>query len=517
MSIPTSLHAAKELLRVKTSGNEYVELVHVATNEDPWGPTGTQMEDVCRAFARGSVDIMEEIKLRLKHRDKSWRSCYKTLLLLDYLARNVPESGLPAVCTVLPTVRLISQTFYYTGSKGTDHGLSVRERAKKLCELLSDGAMLREEREKAALTRSKLAGSASAEGGYASTRYQGFSRSSPPPPSSYSYDRPSYQARTREEQERYDMELAARMQREEESRAGISVVEAERMYNQQSRGQSSTVTQAAYNSDLELARRLEEEEQQRRATHNKESSTPAQNAPTTQTSKTPTANTTTTTTEAPPPKAEPPKPDVLDDLFAPAPTPAPVNSNPQQPSWSSSAPVQQTQTQAAVDPFDAFLDTRLQQQQQQQQQQNMFGAFQTAPTAQPQQLGTAPTGMWYGTPQVPQQQSTQGQIGGWSSGAPMQQPYGAMPQQGYWGAPPGNGGQFPPAGAPQAPFTAGGNNFQGYAPFTNAPTMATTNNTSNSVNPMEQQMAQFSGHFGGQGQYSAKSLDSLMAERRAGQ
>ncbi|KAH9586504.1 ENTH domain [Trypanosoma melophagium] len=512
MNIPTSIHAAKELLRVKTSGNEYVELVHVATNEEPWGPTGTQMEDVCRAFPRGSVDIMEEIKLRLKHRDKSWRSCYKTLLLLDYLARNVSESGLPAVCSVLPTVRLISQTFYYTGSKGTDHGLSVRERAKKLCELLSDGAVLREEREKAALTRSKLSGPASAEGGYASTRYQGFSRSSPPPPTSYSYDRPAYHAHTREEQERYDMELAARMQREEESRAGISAAEAERMYNQHVRGQSSTLSQAAHDSDLKLARRLEEEEQQRRASRNMGSTTTAQSAPVVQT-----PETSVTPPESPPVKVEPPKPNLLDDLFAPTPVPAPAsvpaNSNAQQPSWPSNAPVQRAQAQAPADPFDDFLNTRLQQQQQQQQQQQpqiqpqqqqqqdaIFGAFQTATATQPQQLGTAPTGMWYGTAQVSQQPPTQGQVGGWSSGAPMQQSYGGMPSQGYWGA-------------TQAPFVAGGNNFQGYSPFTNP----TTTSSSNSVNPMEQQMAQFAGHFAGQPQPPAKTLDSLMAERRTGQ
>ncbi|ESL06068.1 epsin [Trypanosoma rangeli SC58] len=358
MNIPTSIHAARELIRVKASGNEFVLLVHEATNWEPWGPTGTQMDEVCRAFSRGSVDIMEEIKLRLKNRDKSWRPCYKSLLLLDHLARNVPESGLPAVCSVIPMLRTISQSFYYTGSKGTDHGLSVRERAKRLCDLLSDSALLREEREKAALTRFKLSGASGSGGGdYSASRYQGYSRNTLPssdlPPSAYELH--THATRTKEEQERNDMELATRLQREEEMRAGMSAADVEQMFHRQLPRQHASVAQAARDSDHEIARRLQEEEQKRQERHTSEALRPAQGTSTRTPAKPPSPK---TAAPAPKPEHEPPKKDFLDDLFAPAPVMTTTTSA-QQPTWTNSAPLQQ-QTLASVDPFDAFLDARIQ-------------------------------------------------------------------------------------------------------------------------------------------------------------
>ena len=78
------LHQVKEALRVKMANNEYITLVHDATNEDPWGPTGPQMDDIARVFHNGHDEIMEELTLRLKHRKESWRMCYKSMLVLDH-------------------------------------------------------------------------------------------------------------------------------------------------------------------------------------------------------------------------------------------------------------------------------------------------------------------------------------------------------------------------------------------------------------------------------------------------
>ncbi|RNF18683.1 epsin [Trypanosoma conorhini] len=520
MSIPTSLHAARELFRVKASGNEFVLLVHAATNEEPWGPTGTQMDEVCRAFARGSFEIMDEIKLRLKNRDKSWRPCYKSLLLLDHLARNVPESGLPAICSVIPMLRNISQTFYYTGRKGTDHGLSVRERAKKLCDLLSDGAVLREEREKAALTRFKLSGASGGGvggGGHSNSRYQGYSSSMLPPsallPSAY--ETQTQPTRTKEEQERYDMELAARLQREEEMRAGMSAVDVERMFNRQVPRQAEPVAQAARNSDLELARRLQEEEDQK--LHGRRvsaSSSPAQGTSTGASAMPPSP---TPATPSPKPEPQPPKKDVLDDLFAPAPltttTTTTTNASAQQPGWANSAPLQQ-QPPTSADPFDAFLDTRIQQQQQQQYpQQVAYGSFPPS-MAPPQQFsgmmaGGGGGGGWNGAPQPSMTMPADGRGTGWSSGAPAQPSFGGLPTQASWGAPSATGNVYAPTGAQGVPLAANGtNNTQGWASFTSAG--AAANNTSS----MEEQMAHFSGQVSGHPQPSAKSLNALMAERR---
>ncbi|RNF10051.1 epsin [Trypanosoma rangeli] len=509
MSIPTSIHAARELIRVKASGNEFVLLVHGATNWEPWGPTGTQMDEVSRAFSRGSVDIMEEIKLRLKNRDKSWRPCYKSLLLLDHLARNVPESGLPAVCSVIPTLRTISQSFYYTGSKGTDHGLSVRERAKKLCDLLSDSALLREEREKAALTRFKLSG-ASGSGGsdHTASRYQGYSRSTLPSSDSlpHEYELHTHATRTKEEQERYDMELAARLQREEEMRAGMSAADVERMFHRHLPRQPASVAQAARNSDLEVARRLqEEEEQKRQARRTSETLPPAQGTSTGTPAKPPSPK---TVAPAPKPEPEPPKKDLLDDLFAPAPVMTTTTSA-QQPTWTNGAPIQQ-QTLASVDPFDAFLDTRIQQQQQQQQM--TYGAFSPS-TVPPQQhtgmMEGGGTGGWSGVTQPSMMMPAYERGADWSTAPSTQPSYGGMPAQASWGVPSSAGNAHASAGMQGTPFAANGNaNMQGWAPFTSASPGG--NNTS----LMEEQMAHFAGQASARPQQPAKSLDALMAERR---
>ncbi|ESL05499.1 epsin [Trypanosoma rangeli SC58] len=510
MNIPTSIHAARELIRVKASGNEFVLLVHEATNWEPWGPTGTQMDEVCRAFSRGSVDIMEEIKLRLKNRDKSWRPCYKSLLLLDHLARNVPESGLPAVCSVIPMLRTISQSFYYTGSKGTDHGLSVRERAKRLCDLLSDSALLREEREKAALTRFKLSGASGSGGGdYSASRYQGYSRNTLPssdlPPSAYELH--THATRTKEEQERNDMELATRLQREEEMRAGMSAADVEQMFHRQLPRQHASVAQAARDSDHEIARRLQEEEQKRQERHTSEALRPAQGTSTRTPAKPPSPK---TAAPAPKPEHEPPKKDFLDDLFAPAPVMTTTTSA-QQPTWTNSAPLQQ-QTLASVDPFDAFLDARIQQQQQQQQQQMAYGAFSSSMVPPQQHTGMMEgggAGGWNGVTQPSMMMPADGRGADWSTGFPTQPSYGGMPAQASWGVPSPAGNVHASAGMQGTPFAANGNgNMQGWAPFTTAG--AGANNTS----LMEEQMAHFAGQASARPQQPAKSLDALMAERR---
>jgi epsin len=222
------LHQVKEALRVKMAGNVYITLIHEATNEDPWGPTGQQMDEVTRNFHSGHEEIMEELSLRLKQRKDSWRSCYKSLLVIDHLARNVHQSLLPVISVLVPTLKSISQSFT-CNEKGVDRGLSVRERSRKLVELLTDINLLQDERQKANATRQKVAGGpisvGSADVPHASPsggRNQAYD----------SYDAAPSQFRNtavataggravslREEQERRDMELAARLQNEEDRRA----------------------------------------------------------------------------------------------------------------------------------------------------------------------------------------------------------------------------------------------------------------------------------------------------------
>ncbi|CCW63423.1 unnamed protein product [Phytomonas sp. EM1] len=335
MDISKKLWAAKEWARVKAGGDEFVTLVHEATNEDKWGPTGKQMEDVCRAFPRGATEIMDEIVRRLKHRDKLWRSCYKALLLLDYLARNLSDSYLPEICALVPLLRTISQSFYYTSGKGIDHGISVRERAKNLADLLSDGLLLRQEREKSAQTKAKLAQNMPNGntlrmygGGRYEESYGGQSRPYSTggrggytgyDPCRDNFNRSPQVLRTKSEQELFDLQMAMRLQREEERLSGMSASQIEKMYykgnpNFQSEGPSNQGQ--SYSKDYELACRLQEEEH-RKAESQETSLRDVDTKPAP-----PAAATASKPTDKPgPTNPAPPavnQSNILDDLFAPS-------------------------------------------------------------------------------------------------------------------------------------------------------------------------------------------------------
>ncbi|KAG8343738.1 ENTH domain [Trypanosoma vivax] len=511
----TSFHAAKEFLRVKASGSEFVQLVHDATSEEPWGPTGAQMDDICLAFPRGASKIMDEINLRLKNREKSWRACYKSLLVIDHLARNISDSDLPALRSVLPTVQLISQTFYYTGRSGTDHGLSVRERARKLCDLLSDTNVLRDERRKAMATRNKLSISSAGcgpFGGQSASCNDGFSSGNG---SSHNFSTRigTNFSRSREEQEREDMELAAKLQREEELRSGVTVADVERTFHQDKGRTGSTVKTSTVDADAILARRLQEEEERLRYAQNTVGKAEA----------TSTLNTNCArASETNRPKNEAPKADLLEDLFAPAASAPPASSE------SLKQPASHTQQQATTDIF-AFTNASAPQQQffgQQQPEQQQFQGMQPAVAGFPQMgippqqypivgaaqgwgMGAPPPSQLAqhpGMPQVPAQGQTTawfgpGQPQAWSGGM---QPHGAM------AAPPGNSGTFGPF-ATQVPAPLGA------VPDSRSATLQSGGgNASHTMNTMEQQIAQFSGNFSGQASKPPMSLDGLMAERRGG-
>jgi epsin len=500
MNFTQQLWSVKEWGRVMATGSEYVSIVHEATNEEKWGPTGAQMEAVCNAYPRGGQEILNELRSRLRNRDKAWRPCYKSLLVLDYLARNVADRYLPEICALVPLLRTISTSFYYTNPKGIDHGVSVRERARKLAELLSDGLQLREERVVAAQTREKLAHNASDGGGpqnngayggasydrygtgynsgydrysgrdrYGGSggererdRYGGRSggggydsyRPSPSPGNTYAQTASS-QPRSKEEQERYDMEIALRMQRDEERRAGVSAEQLEEMYASKARQRKNDEQRqkAATDDDESLARRLQEEEENRarregRSLPTLRSDSQVQKAPSPAPAKAASPPASAPAPEPAKPQPQPqPQANVLDDLFAPAPV----------------AP-QPAAAAKPADPFDAFLDSRSSQppqpqapsnpwgqpmqSQPPQQQSNPWGQPQSLPPPQQQQAPSnpwgqpmqsqplppqpqAPSNPWgQPQPQPPQQQSNP-----WGQPQPSGSNWGQPPQQNQWNQP----------------------------------------------------------------------------------
>ena len=74
----------------------WIEIFQVrdATNDDPWGPSGVQMQEVAsftftyEAFPEAMGMLWKRL---LQDNRTNWRRTYKSLLLLDYLIKNGSE------------------------------------------------------------------------------------------------------------------------------------------------------------------------------------------------------------------------------------------------------------------------------------------------------------------------------------------------------------------------------------------------------------------------------------------
>eukprot|EP01120_Amphizonella_sp_Union-15-10_P001816 TRINITY_DN11959_c0_g1_i1.p1 TRINITY_DN11959_c0_g1~~TRINITY_DN11959_c0_g1_i1.p1 ORF type:complete len:504 (-),score=99.93 TRINITY_DN11959_c0_g1_i1:65-1357(-) len=87
---------------------------------------------------------------------KFWKHIYKSLLLLDNLLRNGSERIIGECRTRIMEIKALSE-FHYI-DEGKDVGLSVRERAKIIIDLLHDEKRLKDERKKASINRDKWVG-----------------------------------------------------------------------------------------------------------------------------------------------------------------------------------------------------------------------------------------------------------------------------------------------------------------------------------------------------------------------
>lgn len=143
-------------------------LVRQATNDEKWGPSGSlmlQIADMTHQFQHLPY-ISQALWDRLSERrdGRNWRTVYKALLLLDYVLKNGSEQF---VNEARQHSRLVSDLsrFNYVDSEGVDRGISVRERAKIVYELIHDTKTLREERKKAKANRGKFTTSISSNSG----------------------------------------------------------------------------------------------------------------------------------------------------------------------------------------------------------------------------------------------------------------------------------------------------------------------------------------------------------------
>ncbi|GJE94092.1 ENTH-domain-containing protein [Phanerochaete sordida] len=185
----TLQHFGKGVVRVAknyTKGYSDVQAkVRDATSNDPWGPSGTQMNELAQLTYNQNdfVEIMEMLDKRLNDKGKNWRHVFKSLTVLDYLLHAGSENVVIYFRDNLYLVKTLKE-FQFVDEYGKDQGANVRQKAKDITNLLTDEARLRQERRSRAHMRDRMVGgsrrSADIEGEEENENVRRRSRSAPP-------------------------------------------------------------------------------------------------------------------------------------------------------------------------------------------------------------------------------------------------------------------------------------------------------------------------------------------------
>ncbi|KAJ7136156.1 hypothetical protein C8R44DRAFT_729645 [Mycena epipterygia] len=139
--------------------------VRDATSNDPWGPSGTQMNEIAQmTYNQGDfVEIMEMLDKRLNDKGKNWRHVFKSLTLLDYLLHQGSENVIIYFKDNLYVIKTLKE-FQYVDEDGKDQGGNVRAKAKDITSLLQDEGRLRTERRARASMRERMVKGAGEDG-----------------------------------------------------------------------------------------------------------------------------------------------------------------------------------------------------------------------------------------------------------------------------------------------------------------------------------------------------------------
>ncbi|KIJ67318.1 hypothetical protein HYDPIDRAFT_108035 [Hydnomerulius pinastri MD-312] len=154
-------HFGKGALRVAknyTKGYSDTQAkVRDATSNDPWGPSGTQMNEIAQMSYNQNdfVEIMEMLDKRLNDKGKNWRHVFKSLTVLDYLLHAGSENVVLYFRDNIYIIKTLKE-FQYVDEDGKDCGANVRQKAKDISNLLSDAGRLREERRSRAHMRDRM-------------------------------------------------------------------------------------------------------------------------------------------------------------------------------------------------------------------------------------------------------------------------------------------------------------------------------------------------------------------------
>ncbi|KAI6001930.1 ENTH-domain-containing protein [Pisolithus albus] len=101
--------------------------VRDATSNDPWGPSGTQMNELAQLTYNQSdfVEIMEMLDKRLNDKGKNWRHVFKSLTVLDYLLHAGSENVVLYFKDNLYVIKTLKE-FQYIDEDGKDCGANNR-------------------------------------------------------------------------------------------------------------------------------------------------------------------------------------------------------------------------------------------------------------------------------------------------------------------------------------------------------------------------------------------------------
>ncbi|CAI0441435.1 unnamed protein product [Linum tenue] len=130
-----------------------------ATNDEPWGPHGTALQEISmatRKFTECQM-IMNVLWTRLGETGKDWRLVYKALSVIEYLVAHGSERAVDDI--IEHTFQISSLTsFEYVEPSGKDSGINVRKKAETIIGLLNNQEKIQEARNKAAANRDKYIG-----------------------------------------------------------------------------------------------------------------------------------------------------------------------------------------------------------------------------------------------------------------------------------------------------------------------------------------------------------------------
>ncbi|KAF8900869.1 hypothetical protein CPB84DRAFT_1680188 [Gymnopilus junonius] len=158
-------HFGKVALRVTknyTKGYSDTQTkVRDATCNDPWGPSGTQMNEIAQLTYNPNdfIEIMEILDKRLNDKGKNWRHVFKSLTVLDYLLHEGSENVMIYCQDNIYVIKTLRE-FQFVDEDGKDQGANVRQKAKDISNLLHDEDRLREERRSRASMRDRMLGGA---------------------------------------------------------------------------------------------------------------------------------------------------------------------------------------------------------------------------------------------------------------------------------------------------------------------------------------------------------------------